>query len=77
MSTGKKVLIVTGGSRGIGAATAVLGAKRGYAVCVNYLKNRHAADNIVSLIEQNEGDTVAVPADVASERDVIRFVRNR
>jgi NAD(P)-dependent dehydrogenase (short-subunit alcohol dehydrogenase family) len=68
-----KVLIVTGGSRGIGAATAVLAAERGYAVCVNYLNNRAAADGVVSAIERAGGRAIAVAADVASETDVVRL----
>lgn len=66
-----KVMIVTGGSRGIGAATAVLGAQRGYAVCVNYVHNRAAAMEVVTTIEQAGGRAIAVPGDVASEADVI------
>ena len=50
-----KVLIVTGGSRGIGAATARLGAQRGYAVCVNYVSNRKAADDVVADFESGGG----------------------
>ena len=50
-----KVIIVTGGSRGIGAATARLAAERGYAVCVNYRKNRAAADALVSEIKAAGG----------------------
>ncbi len=68
-----KVIIITGGSRGIGAATAQLAAKRGYAVCVNYIRNRAAADAVVSTIERAGGQAIAVAADVASESDVIRL----
>jgi NAD(P)-dependent dehydrogenase (short-subunit alcohol dehydrogenase family) len=68
-----KVMIVTGGSRGIGAATAVLGAQRGYAVCVNYVHNRAAAMEVVATIEQAGGRAIAVPGDVSSEADVIRL----
>ena len=68
-----KVLIVTGGSRGIGAATARLAAERGYAVCVNYVSNRKAADSVVSDIERGGGRAIAVAADVASEPDVVRM----
>lgn len=49
------VLIVTGASRGIGAATANLGAARGYAVCVHYRENHEAADNVVAGIQQTGG----------------------
>lgn len=62
-----KVLIVTGGSRGIGAATALLSAEQGYAVCVNYLHNQPAAHNIVNAIQEKGGQAIAVAADIASE----------
>jgi NAD(P)-dependent dehydrogenase (short-subunit alcohol dehydrogenase family) len=65
-----KVLIVTGGSRGIGAATALLAAQKGYAVCVNYLHNRAAAQSIVNTITEMGIAAIAVAADVASENDV-------
>ena len=68
-----KVMLVTGGSRGIGAATAVLAAQRGYAVCVNYVSNLTAADGVVATIEKAGGKAIAVGADVASESDVIRL----
>lgn len=69
----EKVLIITGASRGIGAATACLAAKQGYAVCVNYLRNQNAAHSVVNSITQNEGKAIAVAADVASEEDVVRL----
>ena len=57
-----KVMVVTGGSRGIGAATAHLAAERGYAVCVNYLRNRAAADAVVSTIKRAGRQAIAVTA---------------
>ena len=57
-----KIMIVTGGSRGIGAATAVLAAQRGYSVCVNYLHNRKAAEEIVRDVEQIGMHAIAVAA---------------
>ena len=66
-------MIVTGGSRGIGAATARLGAERGYAVCVNYRANRAAADEVVASIAAAGGTAIAVGADVASEADAVRL----
>jgi NAD(P)-dependent dehydrogenase (short-subunit alcohol dehydrogenase family) len=66
-------MIITGGSRGIGAATALLGAQRGYAVCVNYVHNREAAEGVVRKIEQIGRHAIAVPADVAQEGDVARL----
>jgi NAD(P)-dependent dehydrogenase (short-subunit alcohol dehydrogenase family) len=68
-----KILLVTGGSRGIGAATARLAAQRGYAVCVNYLGNRAAAEAVVADIGRAGGKAIAVAADVSSEPDVIRM----
>src|SRR6185295_16867216 len=67
------VLIVTGGSRGIGAATARLAAERGYAVCVNYRAQREAAERLVAAIGAAGGRAIAVGADVASEADVVRL----
>jgi len=67
----KKVIVITGGSRGIGAATARLAAKRGYAVCVNYLQNKPAANAIIHEIESSGGQAIAVAADVSSETDVV------
>jgi NAD(P)-dependent dehydrogenase (short-subunit alcohol dehydrogenase family) len=69
----KKVLIVTGGSRGIGAATAILAAERGYEVCINYLHNREAANSVINSIEQLGGRAIAVAADIASEANVINL----
>ncbi len=67
----KKVIVITGASRGIGAATAYLAAERGYAVCVNYLHDREAAKKVVDQIEQLGSKAIAASADVASETDVI------
>lgn len=69
----KKIILITGGSRGIGAATAQLAAADGYAVCINYLHNREAADAVVRAIERSGGQAIAVAGDVASEPDVIRM----
>ena len=64
------VIVITGGSRGIGAATARLAAARGYAVCVNYRRNRMAAEALVGEIEQAGGRALAVAADVSVDADV-------
>jgi NAD(P)-dependent dehydrogenase (short-subunit alcohol dehydrogenase family) len=68
-----RVLVITGGGRGIGAATARLAAQRGYCVCVNYLRNREAADATVKAIEAAGGRAIAVGADVSVESDVMRL----
>jgi len=68
-----KIVIITGSSRGIGAATAILAAERGYAVCVHYLHNGAAADAVVDTIERAGGKAIAVAADIAVETDVIRL----
>jgi NAD(P)-dependent dehydrogenase (short-subunit alcohol dehydrogenase family) len=67
------IVIITGASRGIGAATARLAASRGYAVCVNYRSNASAADAVVSSISRDGGRAVAVQADIAIEGDVLRL----
>jgi NAD(P)-dependent dehydrogenase (short-subunit alcohol dehydrogenase family) len=65
------VMIVTGGSRGIGAATARLAATRGYAVCVNYQDRHDAAEQVVQEITNNRGRAVAIQADIGSESGVL------
>jgi NAD(P)-dependent dehydrogenase (short-subunit alcohol dehydrogenase family) len=72
-AAGCKVLLITGASRGIGAATARLAATRGYAVCVNYRANRDAAQAVVRDIEAAGGKALAVAADVGVETDVVRL----
>jgi NAD(P)-dependent dehydrogenase (short-subunit alcohol dehydrogenase family) len=67
------VMIVTGGGRGIGAATARLAASRGYSICVNYLRNSAAAEALAGEISAAGGRAIAVAADVAKEADVIRL----
>jgi NAD(P)-dependent dehydrogenase (short-subunit alcohol dehydrogenase family) len=64
------VLVVTGGSRGIGAATAVLAAARGYDVIVNYAGNVEAAEAVCATIHEKGGKAVAVRGDVSNEDDV-------
>lgn len=66
-----KVMIITGGSRGIGAATALIAAARGYAVCIAYHRNQLAAQAIVDAIVLAGGKAMAVTADVSQEVDVL------
>jgi NAD(P)-dependent dehydrogenase (short-subunit alcohol dehydrogenase family) len=68
-----RVILITGASRGIGAATARLAGARGWAVCVNYRQDRAAAEAIVAEIEAHGGRAVAVAADVGLEPDVVRL----
>jgi NAD(P)-dependent dehydrogenase (short-subunit alcohol dehydrogenase family) len=69
------VAIVTGGSRGIGAATSLLLAKAGYFVVVNYVSNAAAAKAIVIQIEQAGGKAAAIKGDVASEKDIMALFK--
>lgn len=69
------VMIVTGGSRGIGAATARLAATRGYQVAVNYVSNREAADQVVNDIAAAGGRALAVQADMAVEADIVALFK--
>ncbi|MDP1730283.1 MAG: SDR family oxidoreductase [Devosia sp.] len=71
MAAGAKgVLVVTGGSRGIGAATCLLAAERGYAVVVNYAESVTAAEHVAAQIHARGGVAVAVRGDVSLEEDV-------
>lgn len=69
----EKIILITGGSRGIGAATARLAAAQGYAVCLSYLRNKPAAEAVVREIAKAGGRAIAVAADVAIEADVVRL----
>jgi len=68
-----KVVIITGGSRGIGRATAIAAAARGFRVVVGYAANKAAADEVISAIEAKNGKAIAVQCDVAEESDVLRL----
>ncbi len=68
-----KVLLVTGSSRGIGAATALLAAQKGWSVAVNYTANSLAADEVVRQIRASGGHAMSVQADVADEAQVLRM----
>jgi NAD(P)-dependent dehydrogenase (short-subunit alcohol dehydrogenase family) len=64
-------LVITGGSRGIGAATAKLAARHGFAVCVGYRSDAEAAEGVVAEIRAAGGNAIAVMVDVSKEEDVI------
>ena len=66
----KPVLLVTGASRGIGAATALLAARQGWAVAVNYSQNAAAAEAIVQQIKAEGGQAVSIQADVGDEAQI-------
>jgi NAD(P)-dependent dehydrogenase (short-subunit alcohol dehydrogenase family) len=67
------VILVTGGGRGIGAATARLAAQRGYAVAINYLANAEAAERVVLEIRSAGGTAIAIAADISREVEVRRL----
>lgn len=69
--TGRKVLLVTGGSRGIGAATARLAAAQGYDVALSYARDEAAAAAVVRAVEAAGGEAAAFRADMASEQDIV------
>ena len=69
----RSVMVITGGGRGIGAATARLAAERGYAVCLNYLQGRENAESLSNAINAAGGKAIAVQADVSLEQDVVRL----
>ena len=71
----QKTLLITGGSRGIGAATALLAAQHGYAVAVNYATHSAAADEVVRKIRAAGGRAFSVQADVAVEKDIMAMFK--
>ncbi|TLX58112.1 short chain dehydrogenase [Stutzerimonas nosocomialis] len=68
-----RVMLITGASRGIGAATARLAAQQGYQVCISYRQQREAAERLVQEIERAGGRALAVAADVADEAQVVHL----
>jgi NAD(P)-dependent dehydrogenase (short-subunit alcohol dehydrogenase family) len=70
-----KVAIITGGSRGIGRATALAAALRGFRVCIGYASNEAAAESVVSAIEAKNGKAMAVKCDVGSEHDILALFK--
>lgn len=68
-----KVVIVTGASKGIGAATAALAAARGWTVCINYRSDETGAQRVAETIKQSGGHAITVQGDVSREDDVIRL----
>ena len=71
----QKTLLITGGSRGIGAATALLAAQHGYSVAVNYATHSAAADEVVRKIRAAGGRAFSVQADVAVEKDIMAMFK--
>ena len=71
MNLKDKVAVITGGSRGIGRATAIAAAARGFKVCVGYASNEASAGSVVSAIEAKNGKAIAVKCDVGNESDIL------
>jgi NAD(P)-dependent dehydrogenase (short-subunit alcohol dehydrogenase family) len=69
------VVIVTGGSRGIGRATAIAAAARGFKVCIGYASNEIAAQEVVATIESTNGKAIAVKCDVGDEADILALFK--
>ena len=70
-----RVAVITGGSRGIGRATAIAAASRGFRVCVGYASNEAAAQGVVAAIEGKNGKAIAVKCDVGSESDILALFK--
>jgi NAD(P)-dependent dehydrogenase (short-subunit alcohol dehydrogenase family) len=71
----KKTILITGAGRGIGAATALMAAQKGYDVAVNYLKNEQAAFKIVDAINHQGGNAKAFAADISREKEVVELFK--
>ncbi len=72
----KKVIVITGGSRGIGAATALLAAQQGYRICINYLRDEEAAHRVQEQVRALGAQAITVRADVSDEDEVIQLFRH-
>jgi NAD(P)-dependent dehydrogenase (short-subunit alcohol dehydrogenase family) len=70
-----KVVIITGGSRGIGRATAIAAAARGFKVVVGYASNKAAAEQVVAAIEEKNGKAIAAKCDVGEESDILELFK--
>ncbi len=68
----RPVLLIAGGSRGIGASTARLAGEHGYDVAINYLNNEKAAANVAEAVKKSGGKTVTLQGDMAKEADILR-----
>src|SRR5258708_4132612 len=69
------VVVITGGSRGIGRATAIAAAARGFRIVVGYASNEAAANEVVSTIAASNGKAIAVKCDVAEESDILALFK--
>jgi len=69
----EKVIVITGGSRGIGAATALLAAQQGYRICINYLRDEEAAHRVQEQVRALGAQAITVRADVSDEDEVIHL----
>jgi len=72
-SVPQQVVLITGGGRGIGAATSILAARKGYSVCIAYKSNSAAAEAVVQTISREGGKALAVPADISREDNTVRL----
>ena len=68
-----KTILITGASRGIGAATAILAAKNNYNVIVNYLRDKNSAEKITNEIQNIGSKAISIQGDISSEKDVIKM----
>lgn len=73
MGRNKQVIVITGSSRGIGAATAIEAARRGYSVCINYLNDKEKAERVKQEVISLGAPCLIVRADVSQQNEVVRM----
>lgn len=72
----KKIILITGGSEGIGAATAYLAARENYVICINYRQNHESANEVVAGIKSRGGQAFSFQADISLEKEVVNLFQS-
>ncbi len=71
----RKIVLVTGGNKGIGKAISIQLANKGYFVCVNYNSDKNSASEVINEINANGGESIEIQADISNEKDIIKLFK--